>query len=47
MTTSLIQISYLAAAVLFILGLRGLTAPDTHWSPSHAGRDSFAPARNR
>ncbi len=29
MTTSLIQISYLAAAVLFILGLRGLTAPDT------------------
>ena len=28
-TESLIQAAYLAAAVLFILGLRGLTAPDT------------------
>ncbi|HEY8156126.1 MAG TPA: NAD(P)(+) transhydrogenase (Re/Si-specific) subunit beta [Myxococcota bacterium] len=29
MTESLIQAAYLLAAVLFILGLRGLTAPDT------------------
>ena len=29
MTESLIQVAYLIAAVLFILGLRGLTAPDT------------------
>jgi len=28
-TESLIQVAYLLAAVLFILGLRGLTAPDT------------------
>jgi NAD(P) transhydrogenase subunit beta len=28
-TESLIQVAYLVAAVLFILGLRGLTAPDT------------------